>query len=143
MDKLSEAEWERWKRGVKGDTRVLGEGFLGTEPGARNQDKLGHRPRKPKPWRLGFLEPAGEREKPQRFPACEETAWAWENVAAVPTDPLPTCSRVFRYSLAPESTFQNFRRSKPYALFTITFGRHSTKLLSSSKNLSHRFFIIR
>ena len=55
---LSEGEWKRWKRGVKGDTRVLGEGFLGTELGARNQDKLGHRPRKPNRWRLGFVEPA-------------------------------------------------------------------------------------
>ena len=64
VDNLSEGEWERWKRGVKGDTRVLGEGFLGTELGARNQDRLGHRPRKPNRWRLGFLEPAGEREKP-------------------------------------------------------------------------------
>ena len=64
VDNLSEGEWERWKRGVKGDTRVLGEGFLGTELGARNQDKWGHRTRKPNPWRLGFLEPAGEREKP-------------------------------------------------------------------------------
>ena len=33
VDHLSEGEWESWKRGVKGDTRVLGEGFLGTELG--------------------------------------------------------------------------------------------------------------
>jgi len=37
VDNLSEGEWERWKRGVKGDTRVLGEGFLGTGLGARNR----------------------------------------------------------------------------------------------------------
>ena len=57
----SEGEWERWKSGVTGDTRVLGERFLGTELEARNQEKLGHRPRKPNRWRLGFDEAAGER----------------------------------------------------------------------------------
>ncbi len=61
VDHLSEGEWERWKRGVKGGARVLGEGFVVTELGARNQDKWGHRPRKPNRWRLGFVEPAGER----------------------------------------------------------------------------------
>ena len=45
VDPLSKGEWERWKRGVKGDTRVWDEGFVVTELGARNQDKLGHRPR--------------------------------------------------------------------------------------------------
>jgi len=33
VDDLSEGEWERRKRGVTGDTGVLGEGFLGTELG--------------------------------------------------------------------------------------------------------------
>jgi len=58
------------------------------EPWLFSRSRPGHRPRKPNPWRLVFLEPAGEKEKPQRFPACEETAWAGENVVAAPTDPV-------------------------------------------------------
>jgi len=54
VDHLSDGEWERWKRGVKRDTGVLGEGFLGTELEARKQDMWGHRPRKPNQWRLGL-----------------------------------------------------------------------------------------
>jgi hypothetical protein len=33
------------------------------EPWLFSRPRPGHRPRKPNPWRLGFLEPAGEREK--------------------------------------------------------------------------------
>ena len=37
VDNLSEGEWGKWKRGVQGDIRVLGERFVVTELGARNQ----------------------------------------------------------------------------------------------------------
>ena len=59
--------------------------FLPTELGARNQDKSGHRRRKPSRWRLGFVEPAGKSWKPARLPACEERAGAGENAAATPS----------------------------------------------------------
>ena len=86
VDDLSEDEWERWRRGMKGDTRVLGEGFVGTELGDRNQDKLGHRPRKPNRRRLGFIEPTGESGQSGRRPACEETAGAGHKCAHLTTD---------------------------------------------------------
>ncbi len=86
VDDLSEGEWERWRRGMKGDTRVLGEGFVGTEQWDRNQEKFGQRPRKPTGWRLGFVEPAGERGQPGRRPASEETTGAGRKCAHLPTD---------------------------------------------------------
>ncbi len=37
--------------------------MMNEEPRLFIHSRPGHRPRKPNPWRLGFLEPAGEREK--------------------------------------------------------------------------------
>ena len=65
---------------------IPGEGFLGTELGAGNQDKLGHRPRKPNWRRLGFIEPTGESGQSGRPPASEETAGAGHKCAHLSTD---------------------------------------------------------
>ena len=48
----------------RAEKKAHGYGIKNEEPWLLGRSRPGHRPRKPNRWRLGFVEPAREREKP-------------------------------------------------------------------------------
>ncbi len=50
--------------GKRAEKKAHGYGMKNEEPWLLGRSRPGHRPRKPNRWRLGFVEPGGEREKP-------------------------------------------------------------------------------